>query len=254
MSAPYSQVKDVSIGAKPIAYSNGDVIPATLWDSVVSLQDNQASALTRLTRQEQFYQVTNVGGSTNVNEKPTQNSGDSFATLNGLASDASNWLRFDSWYAPGNTHDTNYVGAHPLATNTDPNMFETVSQNNDNYGVKCKVAGYYKITCNMLFYSFVVDVAVAVRFSRNGLNDDIYGATSRGPWQLENPASIGVSAYVSNGTFSNRRAMSVSISEIIYCAENDILAVHTSRAGQPGIVNCRPLSCQLIVEYKGPSS
>ena len=113
MSAPYSQVKDVSIGAKPIAYSNGDVIPATLWDSVVSLQDNQASALTRLTRQEQFYQVTNVGGSTNVNEKPTQNSGDSFATLNGLASDASNWLRFDSWYAPGKPM-TQITSAHIL--------------------------------------------------------------------------------------------------------------------------------------------
>ena len=255
MSAPYSKTENASIGAKPAAYANGDPIPATLWDSVVSLQGDQsllqsnqtsfASALTRLTRQEQFYQVTN-STNTNVNDEP---SGSNFSsvTFTGLASDADDWRRFESWYPPGNYHDTNHVGAHPLATNTDTSLFGTEGS----YGVKCKVAGYYKINCNMLFTALVADVAVAVRFAKNGLNDDVYTGTLNGPWQLENPASIGVSAYHSN---SFRQSSSVSISEIIYCAENDVLTVHTSRAGVTGTVTCHPLTCQLRVEYKGPST
>ena len=125
-------------------------------------------------------------------------------------------------------------------------MFEPVL----GYGVKCKVAGHYKISCNMLFQALIKDVAVAVRFARNGINNDLSPGVNI--YKFENPVVVGVSAYHQYGLGGGRQTSSVSISEIINCAENDILSVYTSRAGVGGTVKARYMTCQLRVEYKGP--
>lgn len=266
MSAPYFKAKDASIGAKPVAYTNGDPIPATLWDSVMSLQGDQsafastltslqsdqsalASGLTQLTRQQQFYQATN-GASSTVNDEPQSGESHNQAMQTGLSSDASNWTRFDSWYTPNSFPPGTTFGLDAddiqIATNTDTTMFEPVL----GYGVKCKVAGHYKISCNMLFQALIKDVAVAVRFARNGINNDLSPGVNI--YKFENPVVVGVSAYHQYGLGGGRQTSSVSISEIINCAENDILSVYTSRAGVGGTVKARYMTCQLRVEYKGP--
>ena len=154
-------------------------------------------------------------------------------TGTGLASDSGDWRQYPEWKIQGN-----------VFTNTDTSMFDSVG----NYGVKCKVAGYYKITCHMFFHSTDAFASVAVRFAKGDLNDNVNNSS------FENPGPVQVSGPITNTPSGRNTSSTTHLSHIIDCAANDVLSVYTTRAGVTGTVTTAPCTCTLRVEYKGPSS
>ena len=177
-----------------------------------------------------FYQTTN-NNDTTVNNTPsgvhTQ------LTDTGLAIGAADWRQYDKWRIQGADF-----------TNTDTSMFESVN----NYGVKCKVAGYYKITCHMFFHSTEQNSSIAVRFAQGDLNDDVSNQV------FENPGPVQVSGPIINIPPGRNTSSTTSLSHVVNCAANDVLSVYTTRAGVTGTVTTAACTCTLRVEYKGPSS
>ena len=177
-----------------------------------------------------FYQTANNADNT-VNNTPAGSH--TQLTDTGLARDAADWRQYDKWKTQGS-----------VFTNTDTRMFESVS----NYGVKCKVAGYYKITCHMCFHSTAQNSPVAVRFAQGALNNFVNDA------DFENPGPVQVSGPMINIGATRNTSSTTSLSHVINCAANDVLSVCTTRAGTTGTVTTAACTCTLRVEYKGPSS
>ena len=61
-----------------------------------------------------------------------------------------------------------------------------------NYGVKCTVEGYYKMTCHMFFHSTEQNASVAVRFAKGDLNNNVNNSG------FENPGPVQVSGPITN--------------------------------------------------------
>ena len=150
----------------------------------------------------------------------------------GLARDAGDYKQYTGWKTQGN-----------VFTNTDTSMFESVG----NYGVKCKVAGYYKITCHMFFHSTEQNASVAVRFAKGDLNNNVNNSG------FENPGPVQVSGPITNIPAGRNTSSTTSLSHVINCAANDVLSVYTTRAGVTGTVTTAPCTCTLRLEYMGPS-
>ena len=150
----------------------------------------------------------------------------------GLARDALDWRLYTAWKTQGN-----------VFTNTDTIMFESVG----NYGVKCKIAGYYKMTCHMFFHSTEQNASVAVRFAKGDLNNNVNNSG------FENPGPVQVSGPITNIPAGRNTSSTTNLSHVILCAANDILSVYTTRAGVTGVVTTAPCTCTLRLEYMGPS-
>ena len=177
-----------------------------------------------------FYQTSN-NNKTDVNSVPSGSH--TLLADTGLARDAGDYKQYNGWKTQGN-----------VFTNTDTSMFDSVG----NYGVKCKVAGYYKITCHMFFHSTDAFASVAVRFAKGDLNDNVNNSS------FENPGPVVVSGPMTNTPSGRNTSSTTYLSHIIDCAANDVLSVYTTRAGVTGTVTTAPCTCTLRVEYKGPSS
>ena len=177
-----------------------------------------------------FYQTSN-NNKTDVNSVPSGSH--TLLADTGLARDAGDYKQYNGWKTQGN-----------VFTNTDTSMFDSVG----NYGVKCKVAGYYKITCHMCFHSTAQNSPVAVRFAQGALNNFVNDA------DFENPGPVQVSGPMINIGATRNTSSTTSLSHVINCAANDVLSVCTTRAGTTGTVTTAACTCTLRVEYKGPSS
>ena len=232
----------------------------TVWKSIESLsasdsghQSLLALALTELgvlKMQPRFFQCTNMWDN-KVNNEPQ---GDLHAldannvaitpklTVMGEARYASNWTLYRKW-KPANDGFT---------INSDATAFASVSPTDagtttDVSGVKCKLAGYYRATCHMHFFSSQFRAAVAVRFAINALANDQEDGDS------ENPGPIQITGSIDSGG-AKRKAQTVSLSHVFNLAANDVVKVFTSKAGATSFngVYTPAASCTLRIEYLGP--
>ena len=177
----------------------------------------------------QVYQTSN-NNKVDVNSVPTGTH--ILLSDTGLARDAGDYKQYTGWKTQGN-----------VFTNSDTSMFASVG----NYGVKCTVEGYYKMTCHMFFHSTEQNASVAVRFAKGDLNNNVNNSG------FENPGPVQVSGPITNIPAGRNTSSTTNLSHVILCAANDILSVYTTRAGVTGVVTTAPCTCTLRVEYLGPS-
>ena len=145
------------------------------------------------------------------------NHGDNDPSDGDVSTDAADWRQYDTWKTSS---------PDPINTNTANFTVATT-------GVTVAVAGYYRVTAQMVFFSSSLDRAVVgVRVGKNG--------TLTGP--------VSCSTYIrgASSTFNS----STTVSHIVQCATNDVLSIYTSRFGPEGATSVitRPTYSQLRVE------
>ena len=231
-----SATPGIATGGKAlILHSSGDVGIGTTGAPDTKLHvvgDIKATGTIR--GKTQFFQTFNGYFNNNVNSLPVNLTTASKLNNNGLARLASNWYQYPSW----------------LGTSPGPFIFNTDLYDSSNgqgmfvgaggVGVKVKVAGFYKATCQMHFYSQVANTSVAIRFAKNALVDDIQDGDQ------ENPGPCQMSPKQTANT-----ASSACLDQIILCAVDDVISVYTSKNGADGTVVTSPASCSLRVEFYG---
>ena len=247
----------------------------TVWTAIESLSGSDAGQTTMLALaltqlglrplKPRFYQTTNSYDNKVSNEPQGELQGNDAngdqitAKLNymGVARYASNWLVYRRWKAFNDVgtinSDTNSYEPTPGSTIGSSSMFVSVSPTDagtttDVEGVKCKLAGYYRATCHMHFYSNQFRAAVAVRFAVNDLVNDNENGVS------ENPGPIQITGSINSGG-SKRNAQTVSLSHVFNLAAFDVVKVFTSKAGATAFdaVHTPAASCTFRIEYLGPS-
>ena len=219
-------------GKALILHSSGDVGIGTTGAPDTKLHViGDIKATGTITGKKQFYQTYNSYNN-NLNSLPVNLPGAQKLNNNGLAREASNWYQYPSWKQVLSNHTIN---TSPYDSIDGQGMFEYAG----GVGVKVKVAGFYKATCQMHFYSTTANTSVAIRFAKNALVDDVQDQDTEnpGPCQMSNvPANT---------------ASSACLDQILLCAVDDVISVYTSKAGVDGTVTTSPASCSLRVEFFG---
>lgn len=230
-----SATPGIATGGKAlILHSSGDVGIGTTGAPDTKLHVvGDIKATGTITGKKQFYQTYNSYNN-NLNSLPVNLSGAQKLNNNGLAREASNWYQYPSWKQDA-SDDT--INTSPYDSIDGQGMFEDAA---GGVGVKVKVAGFYKATCQMHFYSQTANTSVAIRFAKNALVDDVQNQDQ------ENPGPCQMSPCQTINT-----ASSACLDQILLCAVDDVISVYTSKNGVDGTVVTSPASCTLRVEFFG---
>ena len=230
-----SATPGIATGGKAlILHSSGDVGIGTTGAPDTKLHVvGDIKATGTITGKKQFYQTYNSYNN-NLNNLPVSLSSASKLNNNGLAREASNWYQYPSWKQVL-SDDT--INTSPYDSIDGQGMFEDAA---GGVGVKVKVAGFYKATCQMHFYSQTANTSVAIRFAKNALVDDVQDQDTEnlGPCQMSPCQTINT-------------ASSACLSHVMLCAVDDVISVYTSKNGVDGTVVTSPASCTLRVEFFG---
>lgn len=229
-----SATPGIATGGKAlILHSSGDVGIGTTGAPDTKLHVvGDIKATGTITGKKQFYQTYNSYNN-DLNNLPVNLSGAQKLNNNGLAREASNWYQYPSWKQAL----SNDINTSPYDSIDGQGMFEDAA---GGVGVKVKVAGFYKATCQMHFYSQTANTSVAIRFAKNALVDDVQDQDQ------ENPGPCQMSPCQTINT-----ASSACLDQILLCAVDDVISVYTSKNGVDGTVVTSPASCTLRVEFFG---
>ena len=144
------------------------------------------------------------------------NHGDNSPSSGDVSTDSNDWRKFQTWDTTG-------------GINTDSNYF-TIASNH----VTVKIAGYYRVTCQLHVYSASPRVVVGSRVAKNDV--------------MEGPVSC--STYIRAAHLGHFNS-STTVSHTISCAIDDTLSVFTSRFGSGGAGITTAGYSQLRVEFLG---
>ena len=218
LSAQYIKINNLLL--------NGDISSSQIYALDISMIEisnkiySHETAISNNFNNQQFYQTVNLFNNL-VNNGDTTNNIITSNDINGVSNNITDWLKYASW-------NTSINNIH----NTNPIMISSTSS-----GATILLAGYYKVTVNLVTRSNIDKTAVSFRLAKNNI--------------MEGPVSCIGNTFIDNNQDIQIFTASGTITWIFNCLANDEISIYTSRYGASGIVETPSGISSLLIEYKG---